>query len=224
MDISLINSQSLLRLLALTEKKEELLTLIENIDAAIIATLKGGVSVEVVEIASAPASAAPAPKPVVAIKAPAKPAKAKKAGGGKSGGLKEKILALLESAGSEGLKVKEIAAKLNAKPGNISVWFSTTGKKLTNKIEPGRYAVKGAKAVAAPAKPVNAAKPAKVAKAAKAKKKSGISPEGRAKLAAAAKARWAAFRAAKGTSAPSAKAAKKAAKPSKKGFILPKKA
>ena len=58
MDISLINSQSLLRLLALTEKKEELLSLVDNIDAAIIATLKGGVSVEVVEIASA--SVAPA--------------------------------------------------------------------------------------------------------------------------------------------------------------------
>ena len=224
MDISLINSESLLRLLALTEKKEELLGIVENIDAAIIATLKGGVSVEVVEIESAPAPAAPAQKPVVAIKAPAKPAKAKKARAGKSGGLKEKILALLEAAGSEGLKVKEIAEKLASKPANISVWFSTTGKKLTNKIEPGRYAVKGAKAVAVPAKPVKAAKPAKVAKAAKAKKKSGISPEGRAKLVTAAKARWAAFRAAKGTSAPAAKAAKKAAKPSKKGFKLPKKA
>ena len=78
MDISLINSQSLLRLLALTEKKEELLGIVDNIDAAIIATLKGGVSVEV---ASVPASAAPAQKPVASLKAPAKPAKAKKKSG-----------------------------------------------------------------------------------------------------------------------------------------------
>jgi hypothetical protein len=197
MDISLINSQSLLRLLALTEKKEELLSLVDNIDAAIIATLKGGVSVEVVEIASAPASVAPAQKPVAALKAPAKPARAKKAKGGKSGGLKEKILALLETAGSEGLKVKEIADKLGAKPGNISVWFSTTGKKLVTKVEPGRYAVKGAAKPAS--KPATAVAPAavKAAKPAKAKKKSGLTPEGRAKLAANMKARWAARRAAK---------------------------
>lgn len=212
MDISLINSQSLLRLLALTEKKEELLSLVDNIDAAIIATLKGGVSVEVVEIA--PASVAPAQKPVAALKAPAKPARAKKARGGKSGGLKEKILALLETAGSEGLKVKEIADKLGAKPGNISVWFSTTGKKLVTKVEPGRYAVKGA---AKPATKPTAVAPAavKAAKPAKAKKKGGLTPEGRAKLAANMKARWAARKAGK----PAAKVGKAA----KKGFKLPKK-
>ena len=219
MDISLINSQSLLHLLGLTEKKEEILQILDKIDAEIRRILLGGVSVEVVEVATAPAAAAPALKQAVAAKAPSKPAKAKKAKGGKSGGLKDRILTLLEAAGDEGLRVKEIAAKLDTKPGNISVWFSTTGKKLATKVEPGRYAVKGAKPVALAATPAKAVKPAKVAKA---KKKSGISPEGRAKLAAAAKARWAAFRAAKGAPAP--KAAKKAAKPAKKGFKLSKKA
>ena len=216
MDISLINSQSLLRLLALTERKEELLGIVDNIDAAIISTLKGGVSVEVVGVASVPASAAaaaPAQKPVAALKAPTKPAKAKKAKRGKSGGLKEKILALLDAAGSEGLKVKEIADKLGAKPGNISVWFSTTGKKLVTKVEPGRYAAKGA---AKPASKPAAVAPVavKAAKPAKSKKrKSGLTPEGRAKLAANMKARWAAR-----------KAGKPAAKTAKKGFKLPKKA
>ena len=214
MDISLINSQSLLRLLALTERKEELLGIVDNIDAAIISTLKGGVSVEVVGVASVPASAAaaaPAQKPVAALKAPTKPAKAKKAKRGKSGGLKEKILALLDAAGSEGLKVKEIADNLGAKPGNISVWFSTTGKKLVTKVEPGRYAVKGAAKPAA--KPTVVAPVAvKAAKPAKAKKKGGLTPEGRAKLAANMKARWAAR-----------KAGKPAAKIAKKGFKLPKK-
>jgi|GEM_PF-2128802 len=42
MDISQINSQSLLRLLALTERKEELLSIVDEIDAAIIDTLRGG--------------------------------------------------------------------------------------------------------------------------------------------------------------------------------------
>ena len=202
MDISLINSQSLLRLLSLTEKKEEILQVLEQINAEILRTLKGGVSVEVVEMASAPATTAPALKPVPAVKAPAKPAKAKKAKGGRSGGLKASILALLEAAGDQGLRVKDIAAKLGAKPGNIAVWFSTTGKKITTKIVPGRYAVKGTKAAAA-------AKPAKASKPTKAKRKSGLTPEGRAKLAANMKARW---------------AARKAGKPAKKGFKLSKKA
>ena len=53
MDISLINSQSLLRLLSLVEKKEELLETLEEIDAAIISTLKGGtISVQVFEDAT----------------------------------------------------------------------------------------------------------------------------------------------------------------------------
>ena len=230
MDISLINSQSLLRLLSLTERKEEILQLLGKIDDEIRKTLQGGVSVEVLEIASAPKTAAPALKQAAAPKAPAaKPAKAKKARKGKSGGLKERILALLEEAGSRGLRVKEIAEKLNAKSGNISVWFSTTGKKLATKVEPGRYAIKGAaKSAAKPAAPV-AAKPAKPAKATKkakpaakaakkvkAKKKSGLTPEGRAKLAANMKARWAAKRA--------GKPAANVGKPAKKAFKLSKKA
>ena len=197
MDISLINSQSLLHLLSLTEKKDELLQILERIDAEIIRTLRSGVSVEVVEIGSSPAIAAPAQKPAAALKAPAtKTAKTKKAKGGKTGGLKEKILAILEAAGDQGLRVKDIAEKLAAKSANISVWFSTTGKKLVTKVEPGRYAVKGAgKSAAKPAAVVPSAKAAKKTKPAK--RKSGLTPEGRAKLAANMKARWAARRAAK---------------------------
>ena len=188
MDISLINSQSLLHLLGLTEKKEELLQILEQIDDEIIRTLKGGISVEVVEVASSPASVPPAPK---AKPAPAKPAK--KAKPVKSGGLKDRILALLEAAGDTGLKVREIADKLGSKPGNIAVWFSTTGKNITPKVGPGRFAKKGAVKAAAPA-----VKQGKT----KANKKGGITPEGRAKLAANMKARW---------------AARKAGKPVKKG-------
>ena len=191
MDISLINSQSLLHLLGLTEKKEEILQILGQIDAEIIRTLKGGISVEVVEVAPAPAIVSPAPK----VKPPTKPAKpAKKVKAAKSGGLKDRILALLEAAGDEGLKVREIADKLGSKPGNIAVWFSTTGKNITTKVAPGRFARRGAKAVTVA--PV-AKKPAKAKK-----EKGGITPEGRAKLAANMKARW---------------AARKAGKPAKKG-------
>lgn len=218
MDISLLNSQSLLHLLSLTEKKEELLQVLEQIDAEIISTLKGGISVEVFEVTSTPAIASSArvvKKPVA--QATAKPVKAKKVKSGKQSGLKNRLLALLETAGDQGLRVKDIAAKLGAKAANISVWFSTTGKDITTKVGPGRYAKKGAsKAVAAVAnKPVEAPQVAKPAKPAK--KKRNISPEGRAKLAANMKARWAARRAAK-----PAVPAKKAPEPAKKEFKLPK--
>jgi len=199
MDISHLTSQSLFNLINLAEKKEELIQVIAEIDAEIIKALKGGV-VSVVEISEITIS--PAPKVVAATKAKTSAPKPVKVG--RSGGLKDKILALLATAGPEGLRVKEIAEKLKAKATNISVWFSTTGKNLSTKIEPGRFAAKGVTASQEPvvAKPVPTETPAKAGKAApgpkpaKAKKK-GISPEGRAKLAAAATARWAAVRAAK---------------------------
>jgi len=203
MDISLINTQSLTRLLALTEKKEELLQIVDQIDASIIETLRGGASVAVIKFANA--TTTPTLKPPTKVKPSApKPVKA-----GKRGGVKNRILALLEAAGSQGLRAREIADKLGAKPANISVWFSTTGKNLVTKLEPGLYAVKGAKS--APAK-VAAPAAAKAAKASEpAKKKGKMSPEGRARIAAAMKARWAAHRAGK-SPAPTSKFAKKGKK------------
>jgi len=213
MDISLINSQSLLHLLSLTEKKEELLQILEQIDAEIHRTVQGRVSVEV--ITSQPAIARQAP---AALKPAAKPAKKVKAG--RSGGLKDRILDLLDAAGSAGLRVKDIAAKLGAKPANISVWFSTTGKGLTTRLSPGHFAKKGVSkpAAALADKPVKAAKKAKKDKPAK---KSKMSPEGRAKIAAMMKARWAARRAAKPTAKPTAKPAAKPAKAKKKSGLTP---
>lgn len=195
MDIKHITSDSLRRLLSLTTKKEQLIKAVSDVENQIAKTLKGAATTAV-EVAEAVT--------------PFKPAKkAKKAGGGRSGGLKDRVLALLEAAGDEGLRVKDIAAKLGSTPGNISVWFSTTGKSLTTKVEPGRYTTKGVK---------KAAVPTKAAKPAKAKKKSKLSPGGRAKLSAMMKARWADRKAGKPTAA-----AKKVAKPAKKGFKLPKK-
>ena len=212
MNLTHINSQSLLHLLSLAEKKEEILQVLERINAEILRTLRSGVSVEFLDVASARAIAAPALEQLAAPKAPAaKPAKAKKAKGGKPGGLKARILALLDAAGDRGLRVNEIAEKLVAKPANISVWFSTTGKKLTKKIEPGRYAILGTPASNKPAEaaPKAAEKPAKSKK-----RKGGLTAEGRAKLAANMKARWAARKAGK----PGAKVGRAA----KKGFKIPK--
>jgi hypothetical protein len=56
----------------------------------------------------------------------AKPAKTRKRGKR----LKGSLLKALEAAGSTGITVKELSAKLNVKPGNIFSWFYTTGKKI----------------------------------------------------------------------------------------------
>jgi len=199
MNIKHITSDSLRRLLNLTDKKEQLIKSIQDVENEIARTLLGAATT-VVEAAES----------VV-------PAKSAKRKGGrkkskKSGGLKARVLSLLEAAGDQGLRVKDIADKLGSTPGNISVWFSTTGKKLTNKIEPGRYAIKG-----------SSTKTSQAGKPAKAKKKSKMSPEGRAKIAAMMKARWEARRA--GKAAPKKAAAPKAkreSKPAKKKFKLPK--
>jgi hypothetical protein len=195
MDIKHITSDSLRRLLSLTDKKDQLIKAVADVENQIARTLKGAASTTQ-EVAEA----------VTPFK---KARKSKKAKASKSGGLKERILALLRAAGDEGLRVKDIAAKLASKPGNISVWFSTTRKKITTKLAPGHYAAKGS-AKSAPAR--KAAKPVKTVKA---KKKGGLSSAGRARIAAAAKARWAAHRATKDS--------KPAAKPAKKGFKLSKK-
>lgn len=202
MNIKHITSDSLRRLLSLTDKKEQLIKSIQEVENEIARSLTGAATT-VVEVAEA----------IVPAKAATKKRAGKKSK--KTGGLKDRVLALLESAGDQGLRVKDIAEKLGSTPGNISVWFSTTGKKLTDKIEPGRYAVKGSGS-----KPAKAGKPAKAAKPAKAKKKSKMSPEGRAKIAAMMKARWAARRA--GSPAPKKAAPKPASKPAKKKFKLPK--
>ena len=206
MDPKHITSHSIHHLLTLTEKKEQFLKGIKEVENEIAKALAG-----------AKASVAK-PAEAVTRSKPAKGKKARKAKASKPSGLKERILALLHEAGDQGLRVKEIAEKLAAKPGNIAVWFSTTGKKLVTKVEPGRYAVKGAKKSATkPAAVVSAAKAAPVAKqpAKTKKRKNGLTPEGRAKLAANMKARWAARKA--------GKPAAKAVKPAKKGFKLPKK-
>jgi len=131
MNLSHITSQSLRRILKLAVRKDQLVKLVAELETEISKVFSGAV---------APSAKRPAKKT-----APARRAGKRSSRKAKSGALKARILSLLESAGARGLKVKEIAEKLGAPAGNISVWFSTTGKKLTRKVEPGRYAVKGAK-------------------------------------------------------------------------------
>ena len=206
MNLSHITSQSLRRVLSLTERKDELISLVAEIESEIAKTLTG-IAAPVAAIANAPFKSAPK-----------RQAKRARRAGRKSGGLKTAILGILESAGTEGVRVKDIAAKLGKSSGNVSVWFSTTGKDITTKLSNGLYAAKSVSVpavVAKPAKPararkavkvVKAPKVAKVAKVAKVKKAakparekraSGMSAAGRARISAASKARWEKVRAAK---------------------------
>jgi len=45
-------------------------------------------------------------------------------------GLKDAILKKLQTAGRDGMKVKDLANSIGAKLGSVSVWFYTTGKKV----------------------------------------------------------------------------------------------
>ena len=56
--------------------------------------------------------------------------------------LKAPLLKALSAAGSSGITVKELAAKLKVKPGNIFSWFYTTGKKISGikKVGEAKYA------------------------------------------------------------------------------------
>jgi hypothetical protein len=57
--------------------------------------------------------------------------------------LKAPMLKALSAAGSSGITVKELAAKLKVKPGNIFSWFYTTGRKISGikKVGEAKYAM-----------------------------------------------------------------------------------
>ena len=126
MNLTQIASADLKRVVGLVEQKETLLAQIAKIDAE-LAGFQSGEPAE----AAAPAKGKPGRKP-------GRPAKAE---AGRSGAMKAAITELLTAAGASGLSVQEIAAKLKAKPGNVHVWFSSTGKtiKQVKKLGPGRY-------------------------------------------------------------------------------------
>lgn len=68
------------------------------------------------------------------------PKAGKRGKGVKRGALSAKILDYLKSAGSGGLKIRELAGKLGANYKNIYVWFATTGKKHgVKRIAPATY-------------------------------------------------------------------------------------
>lgn len=57
------------------------------------------------------------------------------------GALKAKIVGALRGAGARGLTIRELSEKLGVKPANLYVWFNGTGRKTrgVKKLGPARY-------------------------------------------------------------------------------------
>jgi lambda repressor-like predicted transcriptional regulator len=86
--------------------------------------------------------AAPKPAPARKTSAPKKSATSK-GGGSARGELRDKILAELKASGTKGVTVKELSEKVGVPYKNVSIWFSTTGRKHSEikKIAPARYSI-----------------------------------------------------------------------------------
>jgi hypothetical protein len=138
MSLSSLSVAQVRHLLSLTEKREAVQAELAKVESQIAVLEK---EKEKVEASRKVIAKAPVKKAAVVVKA--KPAAKSN---GRRGGLKDRILALLEKAGSRGATVVDIADTLGVKVGNIHVWFATTGKKMSNviKIKPGLYGLKGA--------------------------------------------------------------------------------
>jgi hypothetical protein len=64
------------------------------------------------------------------------------------GALKAKILGALRAAGPRGMTIREMSGKLKVKPANLYVWFNGTGRKTrgVKKIGPAKYQFGGSRA------------------------------------------------------------------------------
>jgi hypothetical protein len=133
MPIASLTTANIEALIALVKKRESLQVELAKIEEQIESALVGVAP----KSSAAPAKArqgrgkarkvkAAAVKVTTPAVKAAKPAKAAKKG--KRGALKEAVLAELEAAGSKGISVKDLSAKLGVKNQNLHVWFSTTGK------------------------------------------------------------------------------------------------
>ncbi len=129
MAFSNLSSAQLSRLISLIKKKESLQAKLEKIDSALQA-LEGGAPVARRGRPVGSSKGRPGPKPGRKVRRRGKR-------------LKEPLLKALKAGGAAGVTVKDLAAKLKVKPGNVFSWFYTTGKKISGikKVGEARYAL-----------------------------------------------------------------------------------
>ena len=129
MSLSNLSSSQLAQLIGLVKEKESLQTKLDHIHAELQALETGKV--------------APKKRGRKPGRPPGSKSKVTKVKTSKRGKrLKEPLLKALSAAGSSGITVKDLAAKLKVKPGNIFSWFYTTGKKISGikKVGEAKYA------------------------------------------------------------------------------------
>ncbi len=121
MSLSSLSSAQLHRLIELVKEKESLQSKLAKVESALAAFDGNGSAAKTAGIKRGPRRKL------------------------KRGALKDGVLGKLRAAGKEGLKVKELAASLNANPASLAVWFYTTGKKVKGikKVGTARYAYLG---------------------------------------------------------------------------------
>jgi hypothetical protein len=128
MSLSNLSSAQLSRLVELIKEKESLQEKLSELDRQLEALESGG---SVSKRGRKPGR--PPGSQTIAAKT------SRKRRGGR---IKERLLVALQAAGKSGIPVKELAAKLGVKPGNVFSWFYTTGKKVSGikKVGEARYA------------------------------------------------------------------------------------
>ena len=131
MAFSHLSSVQIRQLISLVRRKEALQVKLERV-TQMIDGMEGG---------EAPKRRGRKPATEISAKPGRKARKTRKRGKR----LKEPLLQALKSAGSGGMTVKDLAAKLKVKPGNIFSWFYTTGKKVKGigKVGEAKYAYSG---------------------------------------------------------------------------------
>ena len=119
-----ISSATLRKMVKLSERKEALMSQIQELDRQMIALQEPG-SVE--------------SRPSVRFQ----PVRGMKTGKPRTqrGALKAKIVGALRAAGAGGMTIQEMSGKLKVKPANLYVWFNGTGRKTkgVRKIGPAKY-------------------------------------------------------------------------------------
>lgn len=143
MGLATLTSKELAKIQRLIERKEALAQQITEINGELAAMDSGS--------SDLPRRAAPTNGTAAAPKArrsaaPALPRKKGKAGRTVRGQLKQTVAAQLKAAGNQGMKVKDLAAKLGTSYGNVTAFFQSTGKKMKEikKVGPAQFAWTGA--------------------------------------------------------------------------------
>lgn len=171
---------TLRQLIVLAEKREKLAAELEAIEKRLSSALKTNPS----------AASAAGISGKGGRKALPKAGRPAKAASGKRGAIKGFILDTLQAAGEAGVAVKDLASSLGVKPGNIHVWFATTGKtiKEIQKVGPGVFRLNGHNGhngskpeASAPEEAAPSAKTAKAAKRPARTPKAKKAPSARAK-------------------------------------------